>query len=1087
MRVRDIPFITLLCIALTGQAARAATTNFFEGFESGLTNWVVGDGNPNDTPAYWGIVNSSFGGEGTHSGSFKAYCAGTGYAGTAASPAYRDSMTAYLARTINLGGYTNATLSFWYKLPGIEGSYDFARVFIGTTELWSKDAAQAAWTNVTLSLESFIGTTQALKFEFKSDASFTLEGAYLDDVLLTDAATPTPPPANDNVAAAQVVTGSIGTAGAMNHGATSEAGEPAPGNSIWFRWTPYTNGFVTFRTGGSAFNTLLCVYRGSALANLAPVACDDNGDTNGGSLVTFNASLGTNYYFSVRGVSNASGFVLLNWLQTNGLGVDLLPDLFVWSNAPNNYLYGWYLDQNEGTAPGRTLLRVSTATPNIGAGALELHGSSTTPGVYQRIFRADGSHWERYAGNFTFHPGHGHLHFDNWINMHLRTVLTNEGVGDLLASGDKTSFAIIDLAQYDGSLPGAPSNSQYGGGLIQGLSVGWADVYGANLQDQWIDVTDVPSGRYWLEAVVDPANSILESNETNNLTRLLITLNQPGGPSSSLNDHFTNAFLLPHVTGGDIGNSTGATREPAEPLHRANTTSSHSLWWRWTAPSNMSVTIGTDGSGFDTVLAVYRGATLATLTKVTDDDDSGPGNLSLLTFNATNGVTYFIAVDGYGNASGSVQLNLNPAINDDFARCLVISGFQGSAGGSTRDATKQGGEPNHAGLNGPGSIWYCWTAPTNALFTFDTIGSGYDTALAIYTGTAVNALTPIASDNDSGSNGASRLGFTAVSNTTYRIAVDGAPGASGVVRLNWSGPAAPAITAQPLSMNIVSGSPASFSVTATGSTPMSWRWRHQGTNLSDGAYLSGANSAVLNFNKVVQSHWGVYTVVLSNAYGSVTSAPANLIVLDNPRMVFTHEIVGHSGAFVRVPVEMQSLGNEHSLTFSLQFDPAVLSHPRAENAPAGAVLLLNTNLLHTGALGVSLTLAGSATFATGHVEVVDFVFDSAPSATHVTSYAGFGTLPFNRAVRDTSGASLSAVFVPGTVDLDPLRVTLATHSNGTTRVNFATGPGARYAVEASANLTAWTILSTNTSAGGTIEVTDPAGLPHRFYRLRLVP
>jgi hypothetical protein len=292
--------------------------------------------------------------------------------------------------------------------------------------------------------------------------------------------------------------GSVGSVGASNRGATSEANEPDAGNSIWFRWIPYTNGLVTFRTGGSAFDTLLCVYTGSALGSLEPVGCDDNGDTNNASLFSFNAVVGTTYWISVRGVAGASGFVLLGWEQPNGLGEDRLPDLFVWANDANDYLYGWYLDEAEPSEPGRILLRVSTATPNIGAGPLELHGSSTSPGVYQRVFRADGSSYDRFAGNFTFHPGHGHLHFDNWINLHLRTVLTNDGVGDVVASGDKTSFAIIDLVHYDASLPGSPNSIQYNGGLIQGLSVGWADIYSANLQDQWIDVTDVPAGQYWL-------------------------------------------------------------------------------------------------------------------------------------------------------------------------------------------------------------------------------------------------------------------------------------------------------------------------------------------------------------------------------------------------------------------------------------------------------------------------------------------------------------------------------------------------------------------------------------------------------------
>ncbi len=339
-------------------ATRAATTNFFEGFESGLTNWIAGDGNPASAPAYWGAVNAAFGGEGTHGGSAKAYCAAVGFAGGTASPNYTNDMTAYLSRTISLVGSTNATLSFWSKIPGIESTYDFARVLIGSTEIWATDQPQTNWTLITLSLETFLGATQTLTFQFTTDGSVTREGWYLDDLTLTDAATPAPPPTNDLFSAALVLGGSQGSLGAANRGATAEALEPDPGNSVWFRWTPYTNGFVTFRTGGSAFDTLLCVYRGGALSNLVRVACDDNGDTNGASLVTFNASVGTNYFLSVRGVAGAAGFILLNWLQTNGLGSELLPDLFVLPDVANNYLYGWYLDQSEPTAPGRTLMRV---------------------------------------------------------------------------------------------------------------------------------------------------------------------------------------------------------------------------------------------------------------------------------------------------------------------------------------------------------------------------------------------------------------------------------------------------------------------------------------------------------------------------------------------------------------------------------------------------------------------------------------------------------------------------------------------------------------------------------------------------------
>ena len=262
MRLTNSCGVLVVAIALgfnTTFCTRATTTNFFEGFESGLTNWIVGDNDPFDQPAYWGVVDVSFGGEEVHSGEYKAYCAATGYTGTADNPTYVNNMRAYLSRTINLTGYTNATLSFWYRIPEIEAAADYARVIINGVQIWSMNQLQTNWTLATLSLESFVGAVQSLTFEFESDFSLTREGWYLDDILLTDAASPGVPPATDAFTAAQLIMGSIGTVNASNRGAASEVNEMDPGNSIWFRWAPYTNGLVTFRTGGSSFDTMLCV------------------------------------------------------------------------------------------------------------------------------------------------------------------------------------------------------------------------------------------------------------------------------------------------------------------------------------------------------------------------------------------------------------------------------------------------------------------------------------------------------------------------------------------------------------------------------------------------------------------------------------------------------------------------------------------------------------------------------------------------------------------------------------------------------------------------------------------------------------
>src|SRR5437667_5519539 len=88
--------------------------------------------------------------------------------------------------------------------------------------------------------------------------------------------------------------------------------------------------------------------------------------------------------------------------------------------------------------------------------------------------------------------------------------------------------------------------------------------------------------------------------------------------------------------------------------------------------------------------------------------------------------------------------------NDNFANAWTISGVLVSTNGTTAGATKEAGEPNHAGNAGSHSVWFNWTAPATAPVQLDTIGSsgGFfnDTLLAVYTGDAVNALTPIAAN-----------------------------------------------------------------------------------------------------------------------------------------------------------------------------------------------------------------------------------------------------------------------------------------------------------------------------------------------------
>jgi hypothetical protein len=229
---------------------------------------------------------------------------------------------------------------------------------------------------------------------------------------------------------------------------------------------------------------------------------------------------------------------------------------------------------------------------------------------------------------------------------------------------------------------------------------------------------------------------------------------------------------------------TTQTGEPNPTCGDTSTGSKNTAWWNWTAPGSGTVTIDTVGSNFDTVLAVYTGSSVASLSQVTCNDD-GVGLQSRVSFAASAGTTYRVQVDGYGTATGNITLNTNgcvPATNNTFA-CASTLGTQ--AAGSNVGFTGEGGEPVPACgiIPTPNSAWWNWTSPGNGSFTIDTFGSTFDTVLGVYTGAAVNGLTPVTCNDDSGGLQSS-VTLNATAGTVYRIQVNGYNGASGNIALH---------------------------------------------------------------------------------------------------------------------------------------------------------------------------------------------------------------------------------------------------------------------------------------------------------------
>lgn len=89
----------------------------------------------------------------------------------------------------------------------------------------------------------------------------------------------------------------------------------------------------------------------------------------------------------------------------------------------------------------------------------------------------------------------------------------------------------------------------------------------------------------------------------------------------------------------------------------------------------------------------------------------------------------------------------------------------------------------------------------------------------------------------------------------------------------------PAILAQPQSLTNLAGTTATFSVVATGTAPLAYQWRFNSANVPNGGRISGAATATLSVTNILLSDAGSYTVVVTNAYGAITSQVAGLTVL----------------------------------------------------------------------------------------------------------------------------------------------------------------------------------------------------------------
>jgi uncharacterized lipoprotein YddW (UPF0748 family) len=390
--------------------------------------------------------------------------------------------------------------------------------------------------------------------------------------------------------------------------------------------------------------------------------------------------------------------------------------------------------------------------------------------------------------------------------------------------------------------------------------------------------------------------------------------------------------------------------------------------------------------------------------------------------------------------------------------------------------------------------------------TVQTDGNGYYIA----------TLVPATAGGTAHSTTVSKTGM--ISQTTNAVALAG-----DIVRydltLNAAANNAPLITTQPQSQTVNVGQNATFTVVATGTAPLAYQWRFNGTN------LVGATATSYTRTNAQPADAGSYSVIVTNVAGSVTSSNALLTVISPMNILIwplSQTVTQGAPASINVTVT----GGIGPYTYQWQFNGTTIggatatthtiSNVQAADAGSYSVIVTNVygNVTSADALlfvnvpptitaqpgSLNVTVGSNATFTVTATGTSPLNYQWQFNNTGIPGATGSS---FTRSPAQTNDAGLYAVVVTNVAGS-------VTSSNATLTVNVppaqppqidsisltpdgpiqlqVSGALGHYAVEATTNLANWAELTNFTTTDTVFQYLDPeTNLAQRFYRVRLIP